>query len=258
MKINLIIIFLSLFFLSCNQNKNQQLESKIEELESKLNNIESNVNNDEWEAYREDENPTTFVQDVNLNDLSIKNLIYEFGPLKFMKDNDKWFIITVGDYSDIYEGPEFQIYKMTLNEVHEKTFDWDTKYDRLLKGNNSYKIESTNSINLQNMLSVDYNRNYTSEVSVEDIIFHNATENYVKLSCNLLNTLKKDIKKISFKVKIFTSPVDGDLVSEDVISVNTEVGSNEMKTVKLYYEPEGNFKEKLYFFGYDVQILKYE
>ena len=41
MKSNLIIIFISISFLSCNQNKNQQLELKIEELESKLNDIES-------------------------------------------------------------------------------------------------------------------------------------------------------------------------------------------------------------------------
>lgn len=258
MKINLIIIFLSLSFLSCNQNRNQQLESKIEELESKLNDIESKqINNDEREI-RDAENTSTLVQDINLQDLSIKNLIKEFGPLKFRKDNDKWFIITVGEHSDFYKGPEFQIYKIPLNEVYEKTFDWDTKYERFLKGNNSYKIESTNTINLQNMLSVDYDKNYTSEVLVEDIIFHNATENNVRLSCNLLNTLKKDIKKISFKVKIFTSPIDGDLVSEDVISVNTEVGSNEMRTVKLNYKPEGNFKEKLSFFGYDVKLLNYE
>ena len=115
-------------------------------------------------------------------------------PLKFIKDNDKWYIITVGEHSDLFKGAEFQIYKIPLNEVYEKNFDWDTKYDRFLKGNNSYKIESTEGLSLPNMYSVDYNKNYIAELTVEDVIFHNATENNVNLSCNLLKHFKRHKK----------------------------------------------------------------
>ena len=97
------------------------------------------------------------------------------------------------------------------------------------------------------MYSVDYNKNYIAELTVEDVIFHNATENNVNLSCRLTQHFKKDIKKVSFKVKILTSPFDGELVSEDIISVDVEVSSNEMKTVELNYNPEGDFKEQLNF-----------
>ena len=48
-------------------------------------------------------------------------------------------------------------------------------------------------------------------------------------------------------MKILTSPFDGELVSEDIISVDVEVSSNEMKTVELNYNPEGDFKEQLNF-----------
>tara|TARA_Y100000746_G_scaffold104441_1_gene89069 strand:+ start:1100 stop:2512 length:1413 start_codon:yes stop_codon:yes gene_type:complete len=198
------------------------------------------------------------VYDINLKDPSIKNLVYEFGPLKFQYDDDQWHIITVGKKTPLFDDPEYQIYKIPLIEVYEKTFDWDTKYDRFLKSDNSYKIKSTSTINLENILSMNYNKNYSNEVSVEDIIFHNATEYNVNLSINLVNTLKKNINKMSFKVKIYTSPAGGELVSEDVISVNAEVGSNEMRTVKINYNPKSDFKEKLNFFGYDVKLLSYE
>ena len=63
----------------------------------------------------------TYAQDINLEDESIKNLIYEFGPLKFIKDNDKWYIITVGEHSDLFKGAEFQHIKYLLMRFMKKT-----------------------------------------------------------------------------------------------------------------------------------------
>ena len=78
-------------------NQNRGAESKLNDIESKQQ-IDKNkyvkYNDDvtyekedryELEEMRDTENPYVFAQDINLEDESIKNLIYEFGATKIHK-----------------------------------------------------------------------------------------------------------------------------------------------------------------------------
>tara|TARA_B100000795_G_C22669780_1_gene387479 strand:+ start:62 stop:853 length:792 start_codon:yes stop_codon:yes gene_type:complete len=192
--------------------------------------------------------PINFSQEINYTDKNILKLIKQFGPLKFIKENGLWYILSV----DLEEG-KYNLLKIPVMKIYGNNLDYTEIREGYLE-NQQYISERSNSLTLNNIVNVDYNFDFKKDVSIDDKDLELIRSN-IKVRSTIINLTSKKINGVKLEISIYSSPFDGELLETKEITINKTINPSELKTIDYSYST--SVKEELTFFGYDIKYISY-
>lgn len=198
--------------------------------------------------------------DVHYSEKLLNQIIFDYGPLIFRKENNNWHIYHFNTHI-FYRGTRFKLYRIPLDSIYDKEFTILEKnekfYDEDLFGDdvNDYLIGYRN--NLDKIYSAeginyDYkNKSYESYELSNDLkivdfgvdIGRDIVE-YVNGSAKVYNTTNQKIKNIKLKISVYDNHINGNIITEDYFTIKDSLNSGEMKIVMIKYKPNVAFVGK--------------
>ena len=251
-KTTIILIMLILGLNSCTNNEINKLEWQIQKLETQLLSCQSEKEQlkAEKEQLKEQKQIINNLKDenwgINLNDLYIKEVVKEFGPIEFIYENENWYIVKVNSKTEIL--------KIPLKIVYSKLdgMSWDEKWD--LKSSESQYIESVSPSkrDLRNIVSS------SKTFDLESLDLRLGTTRS-EIEVILYNTTGKDITKYKIRIQIYKSEglgKKGDLLAENEVIFHQAVRNKEMKYVIQKFKHANLGSDMLY--SYDFNLVDWE
>jgi len=262
MNINKIFFYLPLllffFFISCT-NDEKKLRSELVILKSEIQN--KDLVNDSLNRVIQDlslkkkeleellsSDPINFSQEIDYTDKNILKLIKQFGPLKFVKENGLWYILSV----DLVKG-KFHLLKIPVMKIYGNNLDYTEMRKEYLE-NNQYISERSSSFKLNNIVDVDYDFDFKKDVSIDEKDLELRGSN-VKVIGTIINLTSKRINGVKLEVSIYSSPFDGKLLETKEVIINQTINPSELQTIDYSYSTK--VKSGLSFFGYNIEYISY-
>ena len=261
MNFNKIFFYLPLFFfflISCTNDENK-LRTELVILKSEIQN--KDLVNDSLNRVIQDlslkkkeleellsSDPINFSQEIDYTDKNILKLIKQFGPLKFIKENGLWYILSV----DLVKG-KFYLFKIPVMKIYGNNLDYTETREEYLE-NNQYISERSNSFKLNNIVDVDYDLDFKKDVSI-DVKGLELKGSNVKIRGTIINLTSKKINGVKLEVSIYSSPFDGELLETKEVIINQTINPSELQTIDYSYSTE--VKSELSFFGYNTEYISH-
>ena len=223
------------------QNKdlvNDSLNRVIKDLSLKKKELEELLSSD----------PINFSQEIDYTDKNILKLIKQFGPLKFIKENGLWYILSVDLVKD-----KFHLLKIPVMKIYGNNLDFTEIREEYLE-NNQYISERSNSFKLNNIVNVEYDFDFKKDVSIDEKDLELRGSN-VKVRGTIINLTSKRINGVKLEVRIYSSPFDGELLETKEVIINQTINPSELQTIDYSYSTK--VKSGLSFFGYNIEYISY-
>tara|TARA_B110000459_G_C16518251_1_gene451290 strand:- start:200 stop:1018 length:819 start_codon:yes stop_codon:yes gene_type:complete len=217
---------------------NDSLVRVIKELSSKKIELEELLTSD----------PINFSQEIDYTDKNILKVIKQFGPVKFIKENGLWYILSVD-----LEKDKFNLLKIPVMKIYGNNLDFTELRKEYLQ-NQRYIIERSNSLSLNNIVDVDYSFKFKKDISVDNMDLE-ITHSNITVRGNIINLTSKRINGVKLEVSIYSSPIDGELLETKEVTINKIINSSELKTIDYSYST--SVTNGLGFFGYNIEYISY-
>ena len=247
------------FFLVSCINNDKKLRSELVILKSEIQNID--LVNDSLNRVIQDlslkkkeleellsSDPINFSQEIDYTDKNILKLIKQFGPLKFIRENGLWYILSV----DLVKG-KFHLLKIPVMKIYGNNLDYTEIWEEYIN-NNQYISERSNSFKLNDIVNVEYDFDFKKDVSIDEKDIE-LTGSNVKVRGTIINLTSKKINGVKLEVSIYSSPIDGELLETKEVIINQTINPSELQTIDYSYSTK--VKSGLNYFGYDIEYISY-
>jgi len=218
---------------------NDSLKGVIQDLSLKKKELEELLSSD----------PINFSQEIDYTDKNILKLIKQFGPLKFIKENGLWYILSV----DLVKG-KFNLLKIPVMKIYGNNLDYKEIGKDYLE-NSQYLSERSSSFKLNNIVDVDYGFDFKKDVSIDEKDFELRGSN-VKVRGTIINLTSKRINGVKLEVSIYSSPFDGELLETKEVIINQTINPSELQTIDYSYSTKVKSGLGIYF-GYNIEYISY-
>ena len=199
-------------------------------------------------------------------------IIAEEGPLSFRKENNKWYIYTFkGDiifnqFTDSDMSQRFKLYRIPLEDIYNNSTlktqskKYLTNKENILKNIYSAKGIGSFSTRWVNGRAVskytDYELTNELELLKFDILDLDSKKiENIYASALLQNSTNKNYKNLKIKIKIYNR-LNGELLSEDLHTINDPIKAGELKTIGIRYSTLNAIKENS--LSYLIDIIHYD